>query len=173
MRTLKQTYLLTLGLIAFTILLCCSNATQKVNSDLLESQNTRISNSNTNQFNVVEFERNRELWTSKNIQNYKMIIGASGFMMNFPEQVLIEVKNRQAQSIVSKTDNKWVDSYKNYSTVEKIFDFIEREHSGKADKLYVEFDENFGYPKAVNLDERVGTFDDELALKVFSLEIDK
>ncbi len=79
MRVLKHICFLIIVLIIFTILLSCSNTRQETNSDLSVNQNTRISNSNTNQFNVAEFERNRELWTSKNIQNYKMIVGASGF----------------------------------------------------------------------------------------------
>ncbi len=172
MTIIKHICFLTFGLIIFTVLLSCSEKTE-LSVDLAINQNTKISDSNTNQFDVSEFERNKELWTSKNIQNYKMIVGASGFMMNFPEQVLIEVKNREAKSIISNTDNSWVESYKDYSTVEKIFDFIEREHSKKADKLYVEFDKTFGYPTKVNLNERVNTSDDELLLKVFSLEIDK
>ena len=172
MRIIKHICFLTFGLVIFATLLSCSGKA-KLSSDLAMNQNTKISNSNTNQFDVAEFERNRELWTSKNIQNYKMIIGASGFMMNFPEEVLIEVRNRQAKSMVSKTDNKGVDLYKNYNTVEKIFDFIEREHSRKADKLHVKFDDTLGYPTAVNLDERVGMSDDELSLKIVSLEVEK
>ncbi len=165
--------MLTITLIIFTILLSCANARQEANSDLSANQNTRVSNSNTNQFNVAEFERNRELWTSKNIQNYKMIIGANGFLTNFPEQVLIEVRNRQAKSIksLSKTGRNYVEAYKNYDTVEKVFDFVE--NSKKADKLSVLFDENLGYPNQIAYDGRIDVYDDELSLKIFSLEVSK
>lgn len=175
MRVLKHICFLIIVLIIFTILLSCSNTRQETNSDLSVNQNTRISNSNTNQFNVAEFERNRELWTSKNIQNYKMIVGASGFFTPFPEEVLIEVKNRQAKSIksLSKTGKKSIETYKDYNTIEKIFDFIERENSRKADKLIVLFNEEFGYPINIALDRRIGWADDELSLEVKSLEIEK
>jgi hypothetical protein len=175
MRVLKHICFLIIVLIIFTILLSCSNTRQETNSDLSVNQNTRISNSNTNQFNVAEFERNRELWTSKNIQNYKMIVGASGFLTNFPEEVLIEVKNRQAKSIksLSKTGRNYIEAYKDYNTIEKIFDFIERENSRRADKLNVRFNEEFGYPINIALDERTGWSDDELSLEVKSLEIEK
>lgn len=128
----------------------------------------RISNSNTNQFDVAEFERNRELWTSKNIQNYKMIVSAEGFLTNFPE-VSIEVRNRQAKSIKSLSKgNNYVKEYNNYDTVEKIFDFIE---SGKgAYKLNAMFDEKLGYPKDVIYDGRLDVADDELQLQIKSLE---
>ncbi len=153
-------------------LLSCSNAKQNLN-DLTGSQNTRISNANTNEFNIAEFERNRELWTSKNIQNYKMIVGASGFLTNFPEKVLIEVRNRQAKSVksLSETGRNYTEAYKNYDTVEKIFDFAK---SGKkADKLRAMFDENLGYPNQVVFDGRFDVSDDELQLQIISLEISK
>lgn len=165
-------FLVSILVIFMVYLLSCSNATQNSN-DLTESQNTRVSNANTNQFDVAEFERNRELWTSKNIETYKMIVGASGFLTNFPEQVLIEVRNRQAKSIksLSKTGRNYVEAYKNYDTVEKIFDFTE--NSKKTDKLSVIFDENLGYPNQIIYDGRVDVYDDELSLKIFSLEVDK
>jgi hypothetical protein len=102
-----------------------------------------------------------------------MIIGANGFLTNFPEQVLIEVRNRQAKSIksLSKTGRNYVGAYKNYDTVEKVFDFVE--NSKKADKLSVLFDENLGYPNQIAYDGRIDVYDDELSLKIFSLEVSK
>jgi predicted PurR-regulated permease PerM len=83
MNNLKKTCLLISVIFIFAVyLLACSTSVQNSNN-LTANQNTRISNANTNQFDVAEFERNRELWTSKNIQNYKMIVGASGFLTNF------------------------------------------------------------------------------------------
>ena len=104
-----------------------------------------------------------------------MIIRASGFMTNFPEQVLVEVQNHQVKSIksLSKRGNNYVKAYKNYNTVEKIFDFIESENSRKPDKLNVRFNAEFGYPINVDLDEKTGWSDDELSLEVKSLEIEK
>jgi len=173
MNNLKKVCLLISVLFIFAFyLVACSTSAQNAN-DLTATQNTKIPNSNSNQFNVAEFERNRELWTSKNIQNYKMIVDASGFLTNFPEQVLIEVRNRQAKSIksLSKTGRNYVEAYKNYDTVEKIFDFVES--SKKADKLIVKFNENLGYPTGITRDGRINVSDDELQLKIYSLEIDK
>lgn len=174
MRILKHICLLTIGLIIFTILLSCSEAKQEASSNLSENQIMRISNSNTNQFNLAEFERNRELWTSENIQNYKMIIGASGFLTNFPEEVLTEVKNRQAKSIesLSKTGRNHTEAYKNYDTVEKLFGFIEKEAKSNAHKLDVKYSETLGYPISIFVDEHSGS-DDKLSLSVKNLEIIK
>lgn len=173
-KNLEKCLLLIIGLIGFVILLSCSETKQKANLNAPENQNTIISESNTNQFDIAEFEQNKDLWTSKNIQNYKMIIGASGFMINLPEEVLIEVKNRRAKSIksLSKTGKNYTEAYKSYDTIEKIFDLIERENSKKADILNVRFNNEFGYPTEIFLDERADTSDDELSLEVKSLEIE-
>jgi len=102
-----------------------------------------------------------------------MIVGASGFLTNFPEEVLIEVRNRQAKSVksLSKSGRNHVEAYKNFDTVEKIFDFVEKRK--KADKLNVLFDENFGYPNGIIYDGRADVSDDELQLQIKSLEVIK
>ena len=173
MRVIKHTcFLITISIIFAVCLLACSNESQE-NANLSASENTRISNENTNEFDLAEFERNRELWTSKNIQNYKMIIGAQGLMLNFPEQVLIEVQNSRAKSIksLSQTGKNNTFEYQPYDTVEKIFNFIKQKHSKKADTLNVRYEETLGYPIKIILDEKTNWSDDELMLNVFSLEV--
>lgn len=173
MKILKHIcFLIIISVIFAGFLLACSSERQE-NSNSAAAGKTSISNSNTNEFDVAGFERNRELWTSKNIQNYKMIVEAEGFIANFPEQVSIEVQNSRAKSIksLSKTGRNFVELYKPYDTVEKIFDFIKQEHSKKADKLDVRFNETLGYPVEIILDERTKMSDDELRLKVINLEI--
>lgn len=175
MRIIKHICFLIIVLVVFTILLSCSNERQEINSNLATNQNTRISNSNTNQFDVAEFERNRELWTSRNIENYKMIVGAQGFLMNFPEQVLVEVQNRQAKSIksLSGRNNNATQTYKEYDTIEKLFNLVEREKKKNAEKLYVKYDETLGYPAQIIIDERSDWADDELSITVKNLEVIK
>jgi Family of unknown function (DUF6174) len=155
------------------LLLSCSNQAQETDINRTTNENTKINNSNTNQFDVAEFERNRDLWTSKNIRNYKMIVGAHGLLTNFPEEVLIEVQNRKTKSIksLSKTGRNYVEAYQPFSTVEKLFDFIEQ--AKKADKLEVGFDENLGHPTRITYDGSFGTADDELSLWIKSLEVIK
>jgi hypothetical protein len=128
-----------------------------------------ISDSNTNHFDVAEFERNRELWTSKNIQHYKMIIGAEGFMMNFPEEVLIEVRTQRATSIksLSKTGKNATDTYRGYNTVEKLFSFVDSQRKRGTKNLWVTYDTGYGYPTRIEVDQdgHYGN-DDELLLEV-------
>ena len=172
MRILKHICFLLSVLVIFSVCLFSCSKSSSGSSDLTANRNTKISNSNTNQFDVAVFERNRELWTSKNIQNYKMVVGASGFLTNFPEEVLIEVKNRQTKSIksLSKTGRNYVKAYEDYDTIEKIFEFVNNRK--KAQTLNVIFDENFGYPNQIVYDGR-GSSEDQLRLEVKSLEIIK
>lgn len=174
MDNLKKTCLLMSVIFIFAVyLLACSTSAQNSNN-LTANQNTRISDANANQFDVAEFERNRELWTSKNIQNYKMIVGASGFLTNFPESVLVEVRNRQPKTVksLSKEGRNHVETYKGYNTIEKLFGFVENQAKSKAHKLDVRYDENLGYPSYIYVDEHSGS-DDKLSLKVESLEVIK
>lgn len=174
MNNLKKTCLLIFVIFIFAVyLLACSTSAQNSNK-LTANQNTGIPNANSNQFNVAEFERNRDLWTSKNIQNYKMIVGTYGFMTNFPEQVLVEVRNRQAKSVksLSKEGRNHVETYKTYNTIEKLFGFIEQKAKSKAHKLEVWYDKDLGYPSNIYVDEHSGS-DDKLSLKVESLEVAK
>lgn len=170
-KVLWQSYFLTLLLATSAIIfLSCENSSQ--NSEDL-SLNKKISNSNNSSFDIVEFERNKNLWTSQNIQNYKMIIGASGFITNFSEEVLIEVQNREAKSIksLSKTGKNYTEAYKRFDSIEKIFNFVANNQKGH--KLNVIFDKIFGYPSRVSYDEQAGIADDELELEVKRLEIIK
>jgi len=164
MRILKNTCFLIIILIIFTILLSCSNKKTESSFNLA-----------TNQFDIVEFKRNRELWTSKNIQNYKMLVGARGWMRYFPNQALIEVQNHRAISIksLSETNEENTVSYQNLDTIEKIFEIIERASERKAERLNVEYDKTLGYPLQVTIDERFDTGDDEISVTIKSLEVVK
>ena len=105
-----------------------------------------------------------------------MIIGASGFVTNFPEEVLVEVRNREAKSIksLSTTGRNGTSTYSAYETVDKLFGFVSDENRRGVKVLKVNYDADLGYPKRIELD-RDGFYgnDDELTLQVKSIEIIK
>ena len=154
-----------------TLVLSCSK--DNANGNSRGSNGMKVSEVNTDEFNLAVFERNRDLWTSKNIQHYKMIIGASGFLMNFPEKVLIEVRNSRPVSTysLSKTGNNATNSYKGYDTVEHLFSFIETEKKRNAKRLDVIYDVSLGFPRQIRVDQDENVSDDELSLAVEKLEI--
>lgn len=179
MRVLKQICLLIIVLVVFTVLLCCSKETRSANSNLVitrnvTNQNAANSNSNVHRFDAAEFERNKNLWNSKNIENYKMIVEARS-QANLSNQVLVEVENRKAKSIknTSETDKGSPAPYKYYDTVEKIFKIIEGEAKAKAKTLNVDYDKTLGYPLLVIIDERKGIADDEMSVEIKNLEVNK
>lgn len=135
-----------------------------------------LSDSNTNKFDLSVFEKNRELWTSQNIQSYRLIIGATGFLTNFPEEVLVEVRNREAKSIksLSATGRNGTSTYSPYETVDKLFSFVSDQNRRGVKVLTVNYDPDLGYPKRIELDQD-GYYgnDDELTLQVRSIEIIK
>ncbi|MBC7901019.1 MAG: hypothetical protein H7070_13315 [Saprospiraceae bacterium] len=174
MRAVKRIYLL-IAFVTVCVVLVLSCSGENKNKDPTSSADQiSIADANTNNFDVAEIEQNRDLWTSKNIQNYKMIIGAEGFLTNFPEQVLVEVHSHRLKTIksLSKTGKNHTEAYKEFNTVEKLFDFIDRAQSKKPYRLFLRYDETFGYPTMIDLDDSPGT-DDRLILNVVSLESNK
>jgi len=174
MRAVRETILLlTAAVIIGGLVLSCHRNT--VNSNNVKAPKNELSEANANTFDLAEFRRNKDLWTSKAIKNYKMIVGAEGFLTNFPEEVLIEVRNQKAVSTqsLSKTGKNYVQSYKPFNSIDKIFDFVEKESQKKPNRMTIQYDSELGYPKNLGLDERKGISDDELSLTVSKLEIIK
>lgn len=135
-----------------------------------------ISDANRNTFDVAEFEKNRNLWTSKNIQSYRMIIGASGFLTNFPEEASLVVRDGRVESIksLSKTGRNATDTYKSYDTVNELFAFIDSQRKAGAVRLMVEYDPGIGYPTQIEVDQDgFRGNDDELSVEVRNFEVIK
>lgn len=150
---------------------CSSGQTTKI-PEVADNQAVTNSNSSENKFDLAEFNRNKELWKSQNIKNYKIKLEANGFLTNYPRPVEFVISNSKIISSKSlQKGNNYLEGYKDFNTIEKIFDFIEKEHTKKIDKLNVQFNEKLGYPIQIMLDEKVGIADDELSLEIISLEI--
>lgn len=159
--------LLTVLLMIFSCSEFDRNPTSNQHSnDISES----VLDSNVNKFDIAEFKRNRDLWTSKNIQHYRMIIGAEGQMSNFPEEVLVEVSDQKIKSIksLSKTGKNATQTYKGFDSVENLFGFIKEEYDRNAEKIEVIYDEELGYPHKILVDRTQGT-DDEIKIKITEL----
>ncbi|MCC6327800.1 MAG: hypothetical protein IT174_04735 [Acidobacteria bacterium] len=103
-----------------------------------------------------------------------MIVGAESFSVNFPEEVLLEVRSGQPVSVksLSKSGRNATSTYGEFDTVQKLFDFIDKAVKGNAKSLYVGYDADFGFPSQIEVD-RDGSYgnDDELSLKVRDFEV--
>lgn len=173
MRLILKAIVLSILLFLGSVILACSNRENSEGNNS-NQRSLSISDSNTDKFDIAKFERNRELWTSKNIQHYKMIVGAESFSVNFPEEVHVEVRNRRSVSIksLSKSGRNATSTYVDFDTVQKLFDFIDEAVKGNAKSLYVGYDADFGFPSQIEVD-RDGQYgnDDELLLKIRDFEV--
>lgn len=157
--------------VAAFLLSCTKSSQQNTRPSLSESNG--VQTGNLGQFDPVEFERNKKLWRGANIRNYQMAINLTGYLTSSGgDSVLVEVKEGYAVAVksLSKPGDKYLDPYKTFDTVEKIFDYVELEHSRKAQRLEVRYDPTLGYPNSIILDEQFGLSDDELSLKVSNFE---
>lgn len=108
-----------------------------------------------NVFDQAQFERNRELWTEKNVRNYRMVIGAWGFKPNYSEQVLIEVRNGTSASIDVLWDSGGgpAGATRPFDSVEKVFEFVFDQSRRSPQRFEVKYDREFGYPTSVEIDQ--------------------
>src|SRR5688572_3931139 len=110
--------------------------------------------SGKDKFDVDVFERNHQLWRSKNIQNYTMVVRMEGFKLLFAEKAAVEVAGGEMQTVrsLSNTGPGGSKAYKMYETVERLFELLDEENKNGAKKIYVTYDETLGYPKAIDID---------------------
>ncbi len=165
MRTIRCLFLLTTGLfVVVTPLLSCS---------VSGSEGSVEGDNSPDRFDMAKFEHNRELWTEKNIQNYKMVVGAWGFRTGYSEQVLIEVRDREMASIevAWESGGGAGETSRAFDSVEKIFDFIADQHRRTVKKLDVKYDRDLGYPSSVEVDpDGKPKNGDELLVRIKKLE---
>jgi hypothetical protein len=119
------------------------------------SNNTLLENKNNN----YDFERSRRLWFEKGITNYNMVVRIVQEGVRSPASpVLIEVRNGKAISIkpISKSDQREIDDYNRFDTIEKMFDEIQAESKKEETTIRVLYNEEFGYPIHININYRKG-----------------
>jgi len=69
----------------------------------------------------------------------------------------------------------WVNTYKSLklSTVDEMFAFIESQWKQKPDVLDVVYDDKYGFPVSVILDQSKAWVDDELSVSVTNFQVSK
>jgi Family of unknown function (DUF6174) len=150
---------------AMLVLSCSTNREQ---SGALAT-NSNIA-SNSNEPDATELDRMKALWESRQIFNYRMIVQAR-ISSNSARSVAIEVRDGKSISIskLESTDKGSVEPYKQYDTVGKIFDVIERTSKSKHDVLTVSYSTMHGYPTEVKADIDRQSADDEFSIMIVGL----
>lgn len=128
-----------------------------------------------------ELDRNRQLWETKKIDNYKwnerLTCGnCLGLVFDRNVFVVNKVKDRVTfDETVLPANVNFQDVYDNVfnnsKTVEEAFDFIEELLTQEIELLVIEYDEAYGYPTLISIDYMKRVIDDERTLLYSDFEI--
>jgi uncharacterized protein DUF6174 len=126
-----------------------------------------------------DLDRAQDKWQDASISHYRFNLSVGCFCVYRGEMPLtVEVKDGQIVSIEhqdgSPVDSANLEYFQRYATVEKIFAEIGNGFKGEAekeaDKVSVEYDETYGFPKQVSVDFIEQAVDDELGLTIDKFE---
>lgn len=135
--------------------------------------NAEQNNSVLNVINESSLEKNRRLWRESKIDNYRLFFENMGWTMNvIAVPFIAEVKKGEVVSIEIIGSKKYNNhpNFKEYCTVEKMFEQIQFAEKSNYKKIEVEYDAKLGFPKRVLLDEPK-TSDEEVSWEVSKIEI--
>ena len=115
-----------------------------------------------------EFTENMDKWQSKGIKDYQFAFQWSCFCTEeFVAPVIVSIRNGEIDAIVSSEDGRAVDEsrFREYRTVEGLFDLIQEAIDQKAHKITVTYNSELGYPEEAQIDYQEFLADEE---KTFS-----
>ena len=111
-----------------------------------------------------ELVENRNKWQSKGIRDYEFSFQWSCFCTEeLVAPVNVSIVDGAIDTIVSAGDGLSLDSsrFKDYRSVDGLFDFIQKAFDRKAHSIIVTYDAEFGYPKRADIDYNEFTIDEE------------
>ncbi len=123
----------------------------------------------------TELEQNKDTWTQAKITHYRLQLSVGCFCaFRGMMPLTVEVKDGQVLSILDNTGAEVSSDFKElfdqYNTIERLFDYT-AEAQKNADKVTVTYNNTYGYPTLVNIDNIKEAVDDELSLSVSNFEI--
>jgi len=118
-----------------------------------------------------DFDRAHETWQDAKISHYRFNVFVSCFcVFNEDMPLIIEVKDGEVVSMEFKSgkeiDAANLEYFQRFATVDKLFDEIEKDQNGEADKVTVEYDATYGFPTRIDIDFIEQAVDDELYLTI-------
>jgi hypothetical protein len=113
-------------------------------------------------------------WQDANISHYRYELGISCFCIFAQDMPLvIEVKDGQVVSMEYKSgkeiDPALLPEFQRYNTIDKVFAELEKA-KGEAERVEVTYDERYGFPTQITIDQAVQAADDELYLTISNFE---
>jgi len=122
-----------------------------------------------------EVNSDQSKWQDANISHYQYELTIGCFCVFSQDMPLvIEVKDGKAVSMKYKNgkeiDPAFLEQFQRYDTIDKIFAELEKAQS-EAEKVEVTYDETYGFPTQITIDQAVQAADDELYLSVSNFEV--
>ncbi len=122
-----------------------------------------------------EVERAQEKWQDANISHYRYELAISCFCVFSQDMPLvIEVKDGEVVSMEYKSgkeiDAANLELFQRYDTIDKIFAELEKAQS-EAERVEVTYDEKYGFPTQITIDQAEQAADDELYLTISNFEV--
>lgn len=103
-----------------------------------------------------EFNENRQLWASSNINNYSWDERLSCFCGGVLEKVIYVVDSTKDTVVFDESflfeGYTYIDVFNGSKSVEEAFDYIEELLAKDVASLFIEYDEMYGYPTSISID---------------------
>jgi uncharacterized protein YceK len=117
----------------------------------------------------------QEKWQDANISHYRYELSISCFCIFAQDMPLvIEVKDGEVVSMEYKSgkeiDPSFLEQFQRFDTIDKIFAELETAQT-EAERVEATYDEEYGFPTQVTIDQAVQAADDELYLTIANFEV--
>lgn len=122
-----------------------------------------------------DFEIARDKWQDANISHYRFNLFVGCFCIFTQDMpLIIEVKDGEVVSMEYQSGNEIdatnLEYFQRFATIDRIFEELEKDLGGEADKVTVAYDETYGFPTEVSIDFIEQAADDELYLTLSNFE---
>ena len=122
-----------------------------------------------------EVNSDQEKWQNANVSHYRYELSISCFCIFAQDMPLvIEVKDGEVVSMEYKSgkeiDPALLEQFQRYDTIDKIFAELEKAQS-EAERVEVTYDETYGFPNQITIDQAQMAADDELYLTISNFEV--
>src|SRR5689334_3283800 len=120
-----------------------------------------------------DFTSNRQKWNDKHVTHYRFTLAVICFCA-FSDQMplTIEVQDGKVVSMVNSqgqpvTNPEMLDTY---TSIDKLFEILDKALNGGADKVTVTYNSQYGYPESISIDYVAEAVDDEMAFEVSNFQ---
>ena len=122
-----------------------------------------------------EVNSEQEKWQDANISHYRYELTISCFCIFAQDMPLvIEVQDGEVVSMEYKSgkeiDPSFLEQFQRFDTIDKIFAELETAQT-EAERVEATYDEEYGFPTQVTIDQAVQAADDELYLTIANFEV--